>query len=87
MNPKLILLGLEQTAEQLGLKVRYERLGDDEFDVRSGRCRIKGEEILLIDRRLDQAARMEILKTELGRMDLSGIYIKPFLREILGQSD
>jgi hypothetical protein len=85
MKPKVILSGLEQVAEQAGLKVRYERLGDDEFEARSGRCRVRGQEILLIERRLDLAARIEVLVKELGRMDLSGIYIKPFLREILDQ--
>ncbi|MEW5723380.1 MAG: hypothetical protein AB1896_09755 [Thermodesulfobacteriota bacterium] len=53
----------------------------------SGRCRIKGRDLLLVDRRLDTAARLEVLASELRRMDLGGIYIKPYLRSYLKGSE
>ena len=88
MEPKMILSGLEDLAERLGLKIRYEGLGDDEVEVRSGRCRLKGEEIILMDRRLDTAGRIEVLRQALGRTDLTGIYVKPYLRAFLeGEGD
>ncbi len=87
MDQKLILAGLEEVAERLGLTVRYERLGDDEFDVKSGRCRLKGRNILMIERRLDLKGRIDVLSRELRPMNLSGIFIKPFLRAVLEDAD
>jgi hypothetical protein len=86
MDQRMILAGLEDLAERMGLKVRYERLGDDEVNVRSGRCRLRGEEIILMDRRLRPAGRIEILRRELGSMDLADIFIKPYLRAILEET-
>ena len=83
MDLRLILSGLEDLAERMGLRVRYERLEDDEVEVRSGRYRLRGEDILLMDRRLEPAARIKVLRTELLGMNLAGIYIKPYLRAFL----
>lgn len=87
MNPRVILSGLEEIAVRLGLKVRYEKLGDDEFEVKSGRFRLQGEDVILLDRRLDVKARIEVISRELARLDLTGIYIKPFLRGFLEDRD
>ena len=83
MDPKIILAGLEELAARLGIHVRYERLGDDDNEVRSGRCRLKGEDILLVERGLDPPARVEVLRRALAREDLGGVYIKPNLRRLL----
>ena len=83
----MLLAGLEETALRLGLTVRYERLGDDQTEVKSGRCRLKGEEFILVDRRLSVTERVEVLSRELKKADLSGIYIKPFLRSLLEEPE
>lgn len=77
------MAGLEDLAERLGVRIRYESLGDKEAEVNSGRFRLRGEDVILIDRRLNQAARLEFLCREIREMDLTGIYIKPYLRAIL----
>ena len=87
IDPKLILAELEDLAQRLGLTVRYEKLGDEDTEVHSGRCRLKGEEILLMDKRLTPADRVKILSQELAHQDLSGIYIKPMLKKYLGVED
>ena len=81
----MILTGLEDLAQRLGLTVRYEGLGDDGLEVNSGRCRLRGEEILLIERRLDQAGRIDVLSRELKKLDLQGVFIRPYLRQWLGE--
>jgi len=83
MDPELILAGLEELAARIGLRVRYENFGEGEIEVRSGRCRLKGENMFIIDRRLKTAERIELLLAELKRLDLTGVYIKPYLRVLL----
>ena len=87
MDQRLIQTGLEEVAERLGMTIRYERLGDDDFEVKSGRCRLKGRNMLLIERRLDLKERIEVLRRELRPMNLSGIYIKPFLRAVIEEAE
>jgi len=83
MNPELILAGLEELAAEMGLKVRYENFSEGEVEVHSGRCRLKGENMLIIDRRLKTAGRIEVLLAELKRLDLTDVYMKPYLRALL----
>ena len=86
MDPKVMLLDLEMLAERIGFTVRYERFGEDEAEVRSGRCRLRGEDIILVDRRLDMNARIAILSRELKNLNLAGVYVKPYLRALLEES-
>ncbi|MBU2551753.1 MAG: hypothetical protein KKB20_25305 [Proteobacteria bacterium] len=83
MNQTRILNDLEELAERLGLRVRYEKLENGEHEAVSGRYRLRAEEILLIDRRLDPAGRIAVLSRELSRMDLGGVFVKPYLRDLL----
>ena len=52
MEPKTILKDLEDVAERLGWQIRYENLGGEDFDVSSGRYRLRGEKVILIDKRM-----------------------------------
>ncbi len=87
MDSRMVLEDLEQLAQALGLEIRYESLGDDEYAARSGRCRLRGREVILVDRRLGIEARIKVLKSELERMDLGGLWVKPYLRELLDSSE
>jgi hypothetical protein len=86
MRPKEILSALENLVKTLDVDLRYENLGDDEQDIGSGLCRLRGRRTLLIDRRLDTAARIDVLCRELSRMDLERIYIKPYLRGLINRN-
>lgn len=86
-KPEHILSGLVDIAERLGLCVRYERLFYEEIDVRSGRCRINGRQVLLIDKKLPVEQKIEILSRELRAMNLDEIYIKPWFRSFLGSEE
>jgi hypothetical protein len=43
--------------------------------------------VILVDRRLGIEARIKVLKSELERMDLGGLWVKPYLRELLDSSE
>ncbi len=84
-----LLTHLEELAESLGIKVRYEQLKKESTFFPGGLCRVKGEDIIIINSSTVIEDRVEILARELSSFDLSQIYILPALREYLsgGSSD
>lgn len=84
-----LLTHLEELAESLGIKVRYEQLKKESTFFPGGLCRVKGEDIIIINSSTAIEERIEILARELSSFDLSQIYILPALREYLfeGSSD
>jgi hypothetical protein len=75
---------LKTLAERLGVKVREENLlREAGYHTRSGMCRVKGEDVLFVDRTLSAGDRVEVLVEELSRRDLQGIYVSPALRRLL----
>lgn len=80
---QLIVHELLEVAFRLGIRVRRERLGDDEVQVQSGLAWVDNQPVLFIDSKLDPAEAMEVLVRELAVFPLDGIYIKPGIRALL----
>jgi hypothetical protein len=80
-----ILNQLEELAENLGVKIRYEILKRDAGLQRGGLCRLKGEYLVFIDSKATTKERIDGLARTLGRFELDKVYIKPGLREFLGR--
>jgi hypothetical protein len=80
-----ILNQLEELADNLGVKIRYEILKRDVGLQRGGLCRLKGEYLLFIDSKATTKERIDGLARTLGRFELDKVYIKPGLREFLGR--
>ena len=78
---------LLRLAAQLEVKVRIERLGDEENPVESGLAWVDGEAILFIDSRLPDIHKVEVAAKELAVFDLDELYIKPAIRELLENAD
>jgi hypothetical protein len=75
---------LKMLAERLGLRVREEALlREVGYHPRSGTCRVRGEEVLFVDRTLPAGDRLEVLLHELRHRDLQGVYVSPALRRLL----
>ena len=53
------------------------------YHVRSGRCRIHGEDVVIIDRNLPASDRLEILLEAVGDRDVETHYLTPALRQLL----
>jgi len=83
---QLLLLGqLKELVAGLGTEVREERLlREVGYSVRSGPCRIDGQEIVLLDSHAAAAEHIEVLLDFLADQDLDQVYIEPGLREIIG---
>jgi hypothetical protein len=75
---------LKMLAERVGLKVREEALlREVGYHARSGTCRVRGEEVLFVDRTLPAGDRLEVFLHELRHRDLQGVYVSPALRRLL----
>lgn len=72
---------LVEIATSLGLDVREERLlREVGYSVKSGLCRVEGEEVLLLDKNAASSDRIEALCEVLAGRDLDSVWIEPELR-------
>lgn len=75
---------LKEVARRLGVQVREETLlREVGYRVRSGACRVRGEEMILLERSLPPAERVQVLVDELGGRDIDTVYLTPALRRLL----
>jgi hypothetical protein len=82
MDDHTALSLLEELADKLGMAIRYETINDD-FPGPGGLCRIEGKYILFIHSMASVKEKMQIMVEALGHFDLSDIYVRPALRELL----
>ncbi|MEW6439441.1 MAG: hypothetical protein AB1640_00755 [bacterium] len=81
LKSEQILKALEELAEKLSVRVRYDELKAFEFRIQDGGCRVKGETQVFIDRKKEAWEKIEVLARELEKLDLEGVYVPPLLRE------
>ena len=75
---------LKEVARRLGVQVREETLlREVGYHVRSGGCRVRGEEVIFLERSLPPAERVHVLVEELGGRDVETVYLTPALRRLL----
>ena len=53
------------------------------YHVRSGGCRVRGEEVIFLDRNLSPSDRLQVLLDELGTKDFETHFLTPALRRLL----
>ena len=84
-EPSPLLERLKEIAAASGLEVREERLlREVGYSVRSGVCRVSEQEVLLLDRNVPPAERIEVLLGLLSERDLDAVFIEPELRRTIG---
>jgi len=76
MENQKLLQELENIAAKLDITVRYEK-----GDFAGGLCRVKEENVLIINKKHSTEKKVTLLARELSSVDLSEIYILPKLRE------
>jgi len=74
---------LEELAESLGIEVRFEKLKKESAFFPGGLCKVKGEDIIIINSTAPIDDKIEIMGKALSFFDLSNIYVLPALREFL----
>jgi hypothetical protein len=84
-EPSPLLERLKEIAAASGLEVREERLlREVGYSVKSGVCRVSDQEVLLLDRNVSPAERIEALCSLLADRDLDAVFIEPELRRTIG---
>jgi len=86
VSDEFFLDQLEDLANRLGIKVRYENVNLEESSSVGGLCRLKGEYVLIIHAQAPVKEKIEVLTEVLKRFPLGDIYIRPVIRELLGES-
>jgi hypothetical protein len=81
------LLGqLEELAHSLGIEIRNEPLKREGGFFPGGLCRIKGEYVLILNATATREDKIQTMAKALNRFDLSGVYVRPGLREFLDKA-
>lgn len=82
MRREQLLQALEELAVKIGIEIRYEKMGT----VSGGLCRIHDGRVILINKGLSDASKIELLSAELATESdkLEDIYILPEVRARLG---
>jgi hypothetical protein len=75
---KQMLTELEEVAERLGFKVRYEK-----GNFAGGYCILKESKLLVINSRNEIERRIIILSKSLKEIGIDEIFVKPNVREII----
>jgi hypothetical protein len=75
---------LKEVARRLGVLVREEiLLREVGYRVRSGACRVRGADVIFLDRNLAPEERVQVLVDGLAGRDVETVYLSPALRRLL----
>ena len=80
-----VLSQFERLAHTLGVRIEYMELGED-GDVASsdgGLCQFRGQNLVLVDRRLPPHLKCRVLALDFGRFDLSEVFAMPAVRQMI----
>jgi hypothetical protein len=83
MDEEVILSQLEGLAEKLEILVRDENINIEESSSTGGLCRVEGKYILILNSKATVKEKIQIMINALQQFDLSDMYIKPVIRELL----
>jgi len=86
MNDEVILSYLEELAEKLGILVRDENINIEESFSPGGLCRIEGKHVIILNSKTTMKEKNQVMITSLQQFDLSDMYVKPVIRELLDGS-
>jgi len=78
-----ILEQLEELANSLEIPVRYEQIKKESSFFPGGLCKVKGEDILIINSMATVEDKIQILVKAVTSFDISQVYMRPVLREFL----
>jgi hypothetical protein len=83
MKPEQTYQDLKELADKLGVVVSEQNLRSTGIKVKSGLCKVKGKNILIIDKKLPLQDKNEVLASCLSKLPIEDIFIVPALREFL----
>jgi hypothetical protein len=86
MQSSQVLEYLEDLAERLGVEIVYQKLGEEEFSVRGGLCKVNGTFKIFIDRSKSLDDQINIVAQGLSAFNTDEVYLFPYIREVLDKA-
>ena len=83
MHDEVILSYLEELAEKLEILVRDENINIEESSSLGGLCRVEGQYVIILNSKASVKEKIQVMIESLHQFDLSDIYVKPVIRELL----
>jgi hypothetical protein len=78
---------LAEAAKRVGIEVRREKIMREVgYRVRGGPCRLRDQDLIILDREQAPADQIEVLAEALRSRDLEQVYLSPAARRILQSS-
>ncbi len=87
MHEEILLIQLEELADKLGISVRDENINIEESSTNGGLCRVDGRYVLILHSRATVKEKIQVMIKALQQFDMSDIYVKPAIRELLEGSE
>ena len=83
MNDEVILSYLEELAEKLEILVRDENINIEESFSPGGLCRVEGKHVIILNSKATVKEKIQVMIKALHEFDLTDMYVKPVIRELL----
>ncbi|MBE9530358.1 MAG: hypothetical protein IMF00_03725 [Proteobacteria bacterium] len=83
MKPEQTYQDLKELAEKLGVAVSEQNLRSTGIKANSGLCKVKGKNILIMEKQLPFQDKNEILASCLSKLPHEDIFMVPALRDFL----
>ena len=74
---------LKSAAQKLSIEILFADLSDPDFPTQSGTCKIRGEDLIVVDQRLSTQRQVEVILNIFQRFDWEDVYIASWIRERL----
>ena len=87
MKPEQIYQELKDLAEKLEIAVSEQNLRTDGIKVKSGLCKVKGQNLFIMDKHKTIHKKIDILASHLAKLPHEDLYIMPAIRELLEKRD
>ncbi|MEW6061604.1 MAG: hypothetical protein AB1600_06625 [Bacteroidota bacterium] len=75
MTEEELLLEIEQAAQDIGVRIRYEK---GNFD--GGYCILRDERIIVVNKKLSERKKCSVIAQALGEYGIDNVYMKPVVR-------
>lgn len=83
MSEEDLFMQLVELAYKLEIVVRDEPIDLDESSSSGGLCRIEGQYVLILNSMATTKEKIQVLIKALQSFDLSDMYVKPVIRDLL----
>lgn len=74
---------LKDTARKLSIEILFTDLSDPEIPTQSGSCKVRGEDLIVVDQRLPAQRQIEVILNVFQQFDCDDVYVASWIRERL----